>query len=74
MSKELRDEVLKKMEEIPEEWKGKLYEELLIDRNMCWTHYGPGRDYTEGYDWIIVYFPNKMSAKIFLNKHHESCF
>ena len=71
---ELRDKPLKEMEEIPQEWKNKLYDDLLIDRNMYYTHYGPGRDFSEGYDWIVVYFPNKISAKIFLNKHHESCF
>lgn len=73
MSKELRDKIFKEMEEIPEEWKDKL-RKALTTGSMYYTHYGPGRDYTEGYDWIYVYFDSKMSAKIFLNKHHESCF
>jgi len=71
---EFRDKLLKEMEEIPEEWKEKLHEAKWNPNSMYYTHYGPGRDFTEGYDWILVYFSNKMSAKIFLNKHHKSCF
>ena len=69
----LRDKILKEMEEIPKKWRYKLYQSGLHE-GMYWTRYGPGRDFTEGYDWIVVYFLDKMSAKIFLNKHHESCF
>ena len=70
---ELKGEILKEMEEIPEEWKSKLYQSGTYE-GMYWTHYGPGREFTEGYDWIVVYFLNKMSIKIFLNKHHDQCF
>ena len=57
------------MEEIQEEWKDKLHE-CLITKDLYFTRYGLGREFTEGYDWIYVYFKDKMSAKIFLNKHH----
>ena len=73
MVEELRDNILKEMEEIPEEWREKLHSS--IDRKgMYYTRYGLGREFTEGYDYIYVYFATNMSAKIFLNKHHKSCF
>jgi len=59
---ELRDKILKEMEEIPEEWKSKLHKNRRND--MYYTRYGLGRDFTEGYDFIYVYFKDKMSVKI----------
>ena len=71
MSEELRDKILKEMAEIPKEWKNKIY---FSSDKLWFTRYGLGRDFSEGYDYILVYFKTKMSIKIFLNKHHESCF
>ena len=72
---ELKDKLLKEMEEIPKDWESKVHMALGDDDEyMYYTRYGPGKDFTEGYDWIYVYFTDKISIKIFLNKHHESCF
>ncbi len=72
--KKLKDKILEEMEEIPKEWRSKLHRNHCVMKRVYWTRYGPGREFTEGYDWIMIYFSDKMSAKIFLNKHHESCF
>ena len=68
---EYKKKILEEMEEIPKEWKEKVY---FSSDKLYYTRYGLGRDFTEGYDYILVYFKTKMSIKIFLNKHHESCF
>lgn len=60
------------LEDFPEEWEDKLHD--VEGYHLIYTRYGLGRDYTEGYDWIEVLFSDKVSAKIFLNKHHKECF
>ena len=46
----------------------------IKDQGLYCTRYGPGRDYSEGYDYIHVYFKSLESIIIFLNKHGDSCF
>ena len=69
---ELQKEIMREMEEIPEEWKSKVH--YITEQNLIALRYGIGREFTEGYDFIYVYFKDKMSVKIFLNKHHYQCF